>query len=117
MHPLARVRAVRGWSYQRTARIVADRAHVSGINIAAHRQKIWRWEHRGVVPDRSSQLALAAALGVPAERVVACGWPDWLEEADSPTESGEVVRLRRQLAEAHAELGGVVSSTKPTPRS
>ena len=38
-------------------------------NMAARREKAWRWEQRGIVPDRDSQLALAAELGVPAERV------------------------------------------------
>src|SRR5262245_25547235 len=83
-HPLAFVRAQRGWSYQRLARVVARRARDLGVaNMAAERQKVWRWEHRGVVPDRVSQLALAAELGVPSERVESHPWPAWLPTGDA----------------------------------
>ncbi|KLL10478.1 MULTISPECIES: transcriptional regulator [Protofrankia] len=82
-HPLAFVRAQRGWSYQRLARVVARRARDLGVaNMAAERQKVWRWEHRGVVPDRVSQLALAAELGVSAEKVESHPWPAWLPTGD-----------------------------------
>jgi hypothetical protein len=83
-HPLAFVRAQRGWSYQRLARVVARRARDLGVaNMAAERQKVWRWEHRGVVPDRVSQLALAAELGVPSEKVESHPWPAWLPTGDA----------------------------------
>ncbi len=82
-HPLAFVRAQRGWSYQRLARVVARRARDLGVaNMAAERQKVWRWEHRGVVPDRVSQLALAAELGVSTDRVESHPWPAWLPTGD-----------------------------------
>ncbi len=82
-HPLAFVRAQRGWSYQRLARVVARRARDLGVaNMAAERQKVWRWEHRGVVPDRVSQLALAAELGVSSEKVESHPWPAWLPTGD-----------------------------------
>jgi tetratricopeptide (TPR) repeat protein/transcriptional regulator with XRE-family HTH domain len=83
-HPLAFVRAQRGWSYQRLARVVAKRARDLGVaNMAAERQKVWRWEHRGVVPDRVSQLALAAELGVPTEKIDSHPWPAWLPTGDA----------------------------------
>jgi transcriptional regulator with XRE-family HTH domain len=83
-HPLAFVRSQRGWSYQRLARVVAKRARDLGVaNMAAERQKVWRWEHRGVVPDRVSQLALAAELGVPTERIDSHPWPAWLPTGDA----------------------------------
>ncbi|OHV34760.1 MULTISPECIES: hypothetical protein [Pseudofrankia] len=86
-HPLTFVRVQRGWSYQKLARVVAKRARDLGEgNMAAERQKVWRWEHRGVVPDRVSQLALATELGVPIERLESHPWPSWL-----PT--GEDVRI------------------------
>ena len=81
-HPLAFVRAQRGWSYQKLARVVAKRARDLGVaNMAAERQKVWRWEHRGVVPDRVSQLALAHALELSPAVVAAEPWPIWLRHA------------------------------------
>jgi tetratricopeptide (TPR) repeat protein len=50
--------------------------------MAAERQKVWRWEHRGVVPDRVSQLALAAELGVSGEMIDSHPWPAWLPTGD-----------------------------------
>ncbi|GAA2473768.1 hypothetical protein GCM10010406_07130 [Streptomyces thermolineatus] len=77
-HPLAFVRRRRGWSYQELARVVADNARALGVPMAARREKVWRWEHWGVVPEADSQRALARALGVPAERLESHPWPDWL---------------------------------------
>ncbi len=99
-HPLARVRAAHGWSYQQLARLIAQQARQMGVaNMAAERQKIWRWEHKGVVPDQLSQRALAALLGVPAEVVVAHPWPAWLPVGDDPAvlRTMEVSVLRTQL--------------------
>jgi tetratricopeptide (TPR) repeat protein len=51
--------------------------------MAARREKAWRWEHWGVVPDRATQLALAAVLQVPEERLDRVGWPQWLPAGDA----------------------------------
>jgi hypothetical protein len=51
--------------------------------MAARREKAWRWEHWGVVPDRATQLALAAVLQVPEERLDRMGWPQWLPAGDA----------------------------------
>src|SRR5262249_5075594 len=51
-------------------------------NMAARREKAWRWEHWGVVPDLDSQLALAAELGVPEDQVRQGSWPRWLPDGD-----------------------------------
>lgn len=81
-HPLGWIRALRRWSLQGTAQRIALRARDLGVaNMAAERQKVWRWEHRGVTPDRISQLALAAELGVPTALVDAEPWPTWLRHA------------------------------------
>lgn len=77
-HPLAHVRQSRGWSYQELARVVADNARALGVPMAARREKVWRWEHWGVVPEPDSQRALARALGVPLGEVDARPWPGWL---------------------------------------
>lgn len=81
-HPLAVIRRQRGWSQLRTAQIIAKRAREFGVaDMAAERQKVWRWEHRGAVPGRVSQLALAAALGVDPAQVDDRRWPAWLPGA------------------------------------
>lgn len=73
-HPLSYVRAERNWTHQDLADLVARRVG----NMAARREKVWRWEHWGVVPDDDTQLALAEELGVPAGAVRSVGWPAWL---------------------------------------
>lgn len=78
VHPLSHVRAVHGWTYQDVVDIVARRLG----NAAARREKAWRWEHAGVVPDHDSQIALAAELGVPVTEVEQRGWPGWLPDGD-----------------------------------
>lgn len=82
-HPLAAVRAERGMSYQALARAVAKvaREQLGVFNMAAERQKIWRWENKGVVPDPLSQRALAVLLGVPVSAMTAEPWPAWLRHA------------------------------------
>lgn len=108
MHPLTTVRTLRGWTYQRTARVIASRARQFGVhNMATERQKIWRWEHRGVIPDRVSQLALDIALGVPVQQVNTCRWPTWLPTQEPRTCQADIAALRRQLAEAGAEIAAL----------
>lgn len=77
-HPLAYVRRRHGWSYQDVARVIAEHARVLGVPMAARREKVWRWEHWGVVPEVDSQRALARALGIPAHEVESRPWPRWL---------------------------------------
>jgi tetratricopeptide (TPR) repeat protein len=77
-HPLAFVRAERNWSYQDLVNVIAR--HVG--NMATRREKAWRWENWGVVPDEDSQYALARELGVPRELVRRLGWPTWLPAGD-----------------------------------
>ncbi|CAO5176509.1 Transcriptional regulator [Frankia sp. AiPs1] len=115
-HPLAFVRAQRGWSYQRLARVVARRARDLGVaNMAAERQKVWRWEHRGVVPDRVSQLALAAELGVPNDRLESHPWPAWLPTGDAVrteypwTPVGSVTSLMDVVEDALSDRRGFLT--------
>ncbi|SFE11199.1 hypothetical protein SAMN05216251_101554 [Actinacidiphila alni] len=77
-HPLAYVRRRHGWSYQDLARVIADNARILGVPMAARREKVWRWEHWGVVPEADSQRALARALGIPARELELRPWPRWL---------------------------------------
>lgn len=79
-HPLAYVRAERGWTHQDLVDVIARRVG----NMATRREKAWRWEHWGVVPDEASQQALAAELGVPSESVGRLGWPGWLPVGNRP---------------------------------
>ncbi|MFF6959995.1 hypothetical protein [Streptomyces sp. NPDC008317] len=77
-HPLAYVRRRHGWSYQDLARVIADNARILGVPMAARREKVWRWEHWGVVPEADSQRALARALGIPSRELELRPWPRWL---------------------------------------
>ncbi|WP_335976363.1 hypothetical protein [Streptomyces sp. CA2R106] len=77
-HPLAYVRRRHGWSYQDLARVIADHARALGVPMAARREKVWRWEHWGVVPEADSQRALARALGVAPRELELHPWPQWL---------------------------------------
>ncbi|KRV48634.1 hypothetical protein AQ490_24155 [Wenjunlia vitaminophila] len=107
-HPLAHVRRSRGWSYQDLARVVAENARALGVPMAARREKIWRWEHWGVVPEPDSQRALARALGVPPRELRDRPWPHWLPVPGSVpsglpwTAAGSVAALRTLLADGWA---------------
>jgi transcriptional regulator with XRE-family HTH domain len=104
---LAQIRAARGWSYQQLARLIAARARAGGVGIAAERQKIWRWEHRGVTPDRFTQRCLADILGVPHGHLSTHPWPTWLPSAEQPACQQEITELRRQLTEARERLAAL----------
>jgi hypothetical protein len=84
-HPLAFVRHLYGWSYQGLVDSIARQAaRMPQVgNMAARREKAWRWEHWGVVPDRDTQLAIAALLDVPDEHLDQLGWPRWLPVGDA----------------------------------
>ncbi|GAB2621074.1 hypothetical protein GCM10027168_61350 [Streptomyces capparidis] len=104
-HPLAQVRRSRGWTYQDLARVIADNARAMGVPMAARREKVWRWEHWGVVPEPDSQRALARALGVPLREVDAKPWPGWLPVHDGVpaglpwTPEGALAALRALLGD------------------
>ncbi|MEV7427055.1 MULTISPECIES: transcriptional regulator [unclassified Streptomyces] len=52
-----------------------------GFGVMATRpEKVSRWK-RGVRPDRYTETAMAAMLGVPTDQVRALGWPHWLRVA------------------------------------
>jgi transcriptional regulator with XRE-family HTH domain len=106
VHPLATVRARRGWSYQQCARMIAMHAHQFGVhNLAAGRQKVWRWEHRGVKPDRVSQRALAAALDIDPYDVERYPWPTWLAPAEVDPALAELAWLRARDQIVRAFIG------------
>src|SRR5512139_312154 len=101
-HPLAAVRAARGWSYQDLVEAVATQSRSLGVPMAARREKAWRWENWGVVPDADSQRALALALGVAPARLGARPWPGWLPTgtelpADLPWNPAGSLRALSQL--------------------
>jgi hypothetical protein len=82
VHPLTTVRRRHGWSYQTCARVIARNAAELGVrNMAAERQKVWRWEHARCNPDKIAQRALARALDIPAGDVERYPWPAWLSPA------------------------------------
>jgi hypothetical protein len=111
-HPLAYVRRRHGWSYQDLARVIADHARALGVPMAARREKVWRWEHWGVVPEADSQRALARALGVAPRELELRPWPRWLPaHGGMPdglpwTEEGSFTALTALLDEATADPRG-----------
>lgn len=108
VHPLSYVRAEHGWSMQDLVEIIARRVG----NMAARREKGWRWERWGVVPDDDAQLALAHELGVPSELVRTLGWPAWLpvgEPIDTElpwTASASITALDRAAGSAVMDRRG-----------
>ncbi|WP_370652718.1 hypothetical protein [Frankia sp. Cj5] len=110
IHPLGRIRAQYNLSYQRLARMIAARARELGVkNMAAERQKIWRWEHRNVVPDAVSQTALASLLGVSEDSITAHPWPGWLPVVDSEPCADLIKRLSTQLDIAMGTLDSLTA--------
>ncbi|WP_157241047.1 hypothetical protein [Catenuloplanes japonicus] len=69
-----------------TARRIANR--VPGM--AVHREKVWRWENRGVVPDDAAQRALAAEFRISERLVADHPWPQWLVFACDAEPTGGV---------------------------
>lgn len=112
-HPLAYVRRRNGWSYQDLARVIADHARALGVPMAARREKVWRWEHWGVVPEADSQRALARALGIPPRELELRPWPRWLPaHGGMPdglpwTAEGGLAALTALLDEAAADPRGL----------
>ncbi len=117
IHPLDVIRAQRGWTYRDLAKLVAAHARELGFrNMAAERQKVWRWAHRGVKPDRIAQVALASAIGIPLAQAEATPWPGWLLTAvDIPAPAPVTVD---DIAVAARRLAGLrgIDSNSPTLR-
>ena len=83
-HPLVLIRHRCGWSQQDLADLIAKQTTQMPYvdTMAARREKVWRWEHWGVVPDHNTQLALAALLDVSVDVVEDQPWPLWLPVTD-----------------------------------
>ena len=113
VHPLSYVRAERGWTYQDLVTIIARRVG----NMARRREKAWRWEHWGTMPDRDTQLALAAELGVSEELLITHPWPDWLPVGDpisvdfSWDQAGSMLALNQALEKATMDRRGFMQLT------
>lgn len=113
VHPLSYVRAERGWTYQDLVNVIARRVG----NMARRREKAWRWEHWGVVPDRETQLALAAELEVSEELLHVQPWPDWLPVGDpirvdfSWDQPGSILALNHALEKAMMDRRGFMRLT------
>jgi len=108
-HPLAYVRSVRGWSAATLLRVIADTASDDfGIALSSSdRSKVYRWERLGVVPEPLAQRALARALDVAEERLVAEPWPRWLPAFDGMEPAPEWSATAALDAVAGAVSGGL----------
>lgn len=123
-HPLTLVRTARAWSYESLARLLAAKARTLGVNMATERQKIWRWEHHGVTPHRTTQMILADLLDVPRGLVDARPWPAWLPTQHAPDYhrivedlTAEVEKgLRAIAALGYTINGGMIPQPRGMPR-
>ncbi|WP_307795458.1 hypothetical protein [Actinacidiphila acididurans] len=100
-----------GWSYQDLAKVIAEHARALGVPMAARREKVWRWEHWGVVPEADSQRALARALGVPFRELELRPWPRWL-----PAHGGMPDELAWTLDGSLTALSALVDDAADDPR-
>lgn len=84
-HPLTILRAQHGWSFGQLARRIARTSERLGVRgMATERQKTWRWEARGVTPDRPARRAIAVIVGLPPEVADIVQWPLWLVAMVAP---------------------------------
>lgn len=77
LHPLAFVRAKRGWTQERLALEIRKAGRQAGLNLATSKKTVAKWEH-GVRPDRLAQAILANLLEVPRDRMLEAPWPEWV---------------------------------------
>ncbi|GGZ05813.1 XRE family transcriptional regulator [Streptomyces poonensis] len=74
-----------------------------GLRSGTDKQRVNKWEIRGIRPDETSQIYIAEALGLPTEIVDPASWPYWLPEAGviplGPA-SRVVLALREALKES-----------------
>ncbi|WP_344920278.1 hypothetical protein [Streptosporangium oxazolinicum] len=86
-------------------------------NMARRREKAWRWEHWGVVPDRETQIALAAELGIRQELIDTQPWPEWLPAGDpiraefSWDQPGSMLAIDQALGNAMMDRRGFMRLT------
>jgi hypothetical protein len=107
-HPLAYVRAQHGWSASALLRVIADYAMSElGVEVnCTDRNKVHRWEARGVTPDPVAQRALAHALEVPEKRLSTKPWPKWLPAYGGVRQLGSWSPTRTAQALTDAVDGG-----------
>ncbi|MFI1700369.1 XRE family transcriptional regulator [Streptomyces bobili] len=77
-HPLALARTARGMTGVDLAREIRRAAERRGLRSGADKQRVNKWETRGVKPDADSQMYIAEVLGIPAGAVDPRSWPHWL---------------------------------------
>ncbi|GAA2214143.1 hypothetical protein GCM10009850_096070 [Nonomuraea monospora] len=112
-HPLTHIRQERGWTYQDLVNAVAEEAKRMGVrNMAARREKAWRWETWGVEPDLETQYALASVLGVSQNDVRRLEWPTWIPtgmqvRTDTPwNQAGAIHTLEKELEDVMLDRRG-----------
>lgn len=79
-HPLATIRAARGWSATDLLAHIADVARAE-FNVRlgrGDRAKVYRWEHRGIAPELLVQRCIARLLAISDDSVYSQPWPRWL---------------------------------------
>lgn len=113
VHPLSYIRAQHGWTYQDLVDAIANQVG----NMARRREKAWKWEHWGIVPDRETQLALAKILDIPQENVELFHWPEWLPDEDPVridfpwNQAGSMIAVEHALGYALMDRRGFMGLT------
>ncbi|QCX82240.1 hypothetical protein C9F11_43300 (plasmid) [Streptomyces sp. YIM 121038] len=82
-HPLSYVRAERGWSLERLARLLALAAERRGLRYTPGRDRVWAWE-QGQTPSCDYQLLLADVLSLDPRLPDQMPWPAWLPAFEAP---------------------------------
>ncbi|WP_327722158.1 XRE family transcriptional regulator [Streptomyces sp. NBC_00490] len=77
-HPLAQARIARGMTGVDLAREIRRAAERRDLRSGATKQRVYKWETEGVIPDAGSQAYIAEVFGVPAGAVDPRSWPHWL---------------------------------------
>lgn len=115
-HPLAYLRAQRGWGVAEFSRVMQRHGARLGVPLATNRTTVWKWE-KGHHPDRDAQYVLADLLGVPADQAVPAMWPAWLpvwevSGLNAPwTLTGTVAALEDLVRSAHMDRRGFLTIT------
>ncbi|KPC88277.1 transcriptional regulator [Streptomyces sp. NRRL F-6602] len=81
------------------ARAIQAAAGRRGLRSGATRQRVYKWEVEGVIPDPESQILIADAFGIPVDLVDPHNWPDWLPAGVIPLDRDDstVPALREAL--------------------
>ncbi|MFF2013843.1 XRE family transcriptional regulator [Streptomyces sp. NPDC058195] len=72
-----------------------------GLRSGTTKQRVYKWEVEGVIPDRDSQEYIAEVFGIPLESIDTKAWPNWLPDVGVvPLGSSSTVPALREAMRA-----------------